>query len=227
MIGEGKFQANLATGFSLLDRVKLAAYRNYRPMVNQATTELLRASGSYVELYSRYLTLQAHDYLLDDGSFFFFRRNLADRTLLSYGYFESPYNGSSYTQFTTEFGEPEGSWEEYEEYCAQRSSKPHVLPLRYDWSPCLYREGAHPASHLHMGHESELRLAVDAMLTPLQFVLLILRHFYVKVWETSACQLPDVVRAVGAISDSDVVPDYRKGRDLLELRLLCVRSGIT
>jgi hypothetical protein len=226
MISEGKFRADLARAFVLLEQLNLAVYRNYWPTVDQSTTDLLRSSASYLELYNRYLTFQAHDYLLDDGSFFFFRRNLLDSTLLSYGYFESPYGGSSYTKFITEFGGPDGSWEEYEEYCAQRPRRHHVLPLRYDWSPSLYREGAHPASHLHMGYESDLRLAVDALLTPLQFVLLVIRQFYVKVWESVACHRPEVVRAVQAISDSDLSPAYLKGRDFLELRLSRVRNGV-
>jgi hypothetical protein len=65
---------------------------------------------------------------------------------------------------------------------------------------------------------SDLRLAVDAMLTPLQFVLLVIRQFYGTVWETSASHLRAAVLAVQAISDSDVVPAYRKGRDFLEGR---------
>ncbi|MBV9759159.1 MAG: DUF2290 domain-containing protein [Acidobacteriaceae bacterium] len=225
MIGEGKFRAELSAGFKLLEDLALAAYRNHWPAVDPATTESLRNSASYIDAYNLYLTLQAYDFLLDDGSFFFFRRKPLDQSLLSYGYFECPYRGVSYSDFTSSRGEPgEGAWQDYEEYCAQRPRRLHILPLRYDWSPALYREGAHPASHLHMGYESELRLAVDAVLTPVQFVLIIIRHFYVRTWEATASHLREVVSAIRAISDRDVVPSYRQGRDLLELRLITPRN---
>jgi len=225
MIGEGKFRANLAEGFNLLEKLSLAAYRNYVPAVDPATTDLVRSSTSYAEAYNRYLTCQAYDFLLDDGSFFFFRRNPFDRTLLSYGYFESPYSGISFSEFTAEIGGDNDPWQQYEEYCAQRPPRPHVFPVRYDWSPTLYREGAHPAAHLHVGHDSGLRLAVDAILLPLQFVVLVIRHFYLATWETTASPLGEVARAAQSISDSGIVPLYRQGRDHLELRLLTVRHG--
>ena len=155
----------------------------------------------------------------------FFRRELLDKTQLSYGYLEFPYVGVSYNAFVVEMGGDVGEVdlrEEYEEYRAQLPLRPHVTPIRYDWSPALYREGAHPASHLHLGHETKVRLAVDALLTPVQFILFVLRHFYVDVWETQACGIPEVLNEVGAISDEDVVQEYRKGRDFFELRLMSV-----
>ena len=223
MIGEGRFRADVARGFELLEKLSLAAYRNHWPAIDQGTTELLRSSTSYAETYNRYLTCQAYDFLLDDGSLFFFRRNPLDQTLLSYGYFESPYSGVSYSEFTSEFGDRNEAWQDYEEYCSQRPQRTHILPVRYDWSPALYREVAHPASHLHMGFESDLRLAVDAMIMPLHFVLLIIQHFYVKSWEATASRFLEVARASQSISDSEVVPAYRKGRDLLELRLVAIK----
>jgi hypothetical protein len=227
MIGEGQFRANLSEGFKLLQNLSLAAYRNYWPAVDSATTDLLRSSTTYIEVYSRYINRQAYDFLLDDGSFFFFRRNLGDPTILSYGFFESPYHGVSYTQFASDIGDRDDAWQAYEEYCAQLPTQSHVLPVRYDWSPALYREGAHPAAHLHMGYESDMRLAVDAMLLPLQFVLFVIRHFYVTTWETTASRLNEVARAAGSISDSAVVPQYRQERDHLELRLVAVHHSRT
>jgi len=229
MIGEGKFRADLSRGFALLKKLAIAVYMNPRPTADQATTDLLRSAEGYVETYNRYFTYQAYDILLDDGAFFFFRRNLQDETLLSYGYFESPYIAMSFGQFVCEFygSNPQAGidvWQEYEEYRSQLPLRSHIVPLRYDWSPSLYREGAHPAAHLHLGYDTELRLAVDAILTPLQFVLLVIRHFYLKAWEKTASHLADVTHEAGSISDTGIVPEYRKGRDLLELRLVATAA---
>jgi hypothetical protein len=225
MIGQGKFSADVARGFELLTQLGVGSYRNFRPNTERSTTDFLRSSESYVELYQRYLSCQAFDILLDDGSMMFFRRNLLDKTLLSYGYLEFPYVGVSYNAFVADMGGDVGEvdlWEEYEDYRSQLPLRPHVIPIRYDWSPALYREGAHPASHLHLGHDTDVRLAVDALLTPVQFILFVVRHFYVDVWEKQACDYREVLNEVSAISDGDVVQEYRKGRDLLELRLVSI-----
>jgi len=228
MIGQGKFSADVARGFELLARLGVAGYRNFRPNSQRSTTDFLRNSESYVQLYQRYLSCQAFDILLDDGSVLFFRRDPSDKTLLSYGYLEFPYVGISYKAFVAEMGGEVGEVdlsEEYEDYRAQLPLRTHVTPIRYDWSPTLYREGAHPASHLHLGHESEMRLAVDALLTPVQFILFVLRHFYVDVWEGQACKTPEVINVineVASIADEHVVPKYRKGRDFFELRLVSI-----
>jgi len=173
MIGEGKFRADLGRAFALLNELELGPYRNYNPRADQQTTDLLRSSNGYIETYKGYLRLQAYDISLEDGSLLFFRRDLQDRTLLSYGYLEPPYVGLSYPQFVDEYGaEAEDDTKtvaNYEDYQSQLPLRSHVLPVRYDWSPGLYREGAHPAAHLHVGFETEMRLAVDALLTPLQF----------------------------------------------------------
>jgi hypothetical protein len=232
MIGFGKFRADLGRGFDLLKELDLGPYRNQFPITDQDTTDRLRNSTGYVETYNNYIDLQAYDILLEDGSILFFRHNLVDETLLSYGYLESPYSGLSYRQFVREYyGEQLHddirAVQEYDDYRAQLPLRSHVIPLRYDWSPSLYREGAHPAAHLHVGFETEMRLAVDALLTPVQFILLVVRHFYVTVWESTACDHAEIIREALSISDVDIAPQYRQGRDLLELRLIRAVATVT
>jgi hypothetical protein len=227
MIGEGRFRAEVARGFALLEELNLSIYMNPRPAIDPATIDNLRSSETYVDEYSRHLSLQAFDFLLDDGSLFFFRRDLQDQTQLSYGYLESPYAAISYGEFLDEYygaGSQRSmeAWPEYEEYRAQALQRPNVLPVRYDWSPGLYREGAHPAAHLHVGYRTGARLALDAVLTPLQFVLLAIRQFYLQDWEATVSHHADAVSAARAITDLEIVPAYRKGRDLHELRLVAV-----
>jgi hypothetical protein len=57
-----------------------------------------------------------------------------------------------------------------------------VTPLRYDYHPDLYTQGRHPASHVHFGHGSNIRIGTDRALKPLSFSLLVLRQYYPDTW---------------------------------------------
>ena len=102
MIGQGKFSADVARGCQLLTQLRVGSYRNFSPNTDRSTTDFLRGSETYLELYKRYLSCQAFDLILNDGAIMFFRRNTLDKTLLSYGYLESPYVGSSYNAFVAD-----------------------------------------------------------------------------------------------------------------------------
>ena len=102
MIGEGKFRADLGRAFNLLRKLDLGIYRNTQPNTDRDTTDLLRSSNGYAATYNGYVTRQAYDILLDDGSLLFFRRDLQNKTLLSYGYLECPYDAMPYHQFINE-----------------------------------------------------------------------------------------------------------------------------
>ena len=41
----------------------------------------------------------------------------------------------------------------------------------------------HPCSHFHLGHHSENRWAINRVLTPLAFTLLVLKQYYSEEWE--------------------------------------------
>jgi hypothetical protein len=224
MIGEGKFQTEISRAWAVLESLKLGAYQNPKPAQDPTTVKTIRASTTYRDEYNSYTTLQAYDFLLDDGSLFFFRRDPTASTQLSYGYMESPYDVVPYSDFLEQFfgTAPDGSldaWEEYEEHRAQAALRQHVVPIRYDWSPALYREGVHPVGHLHVGFRTEIRVAVDAILTPAHFVLFVLRQYYPLRWEADALPLGDVVRIAESLKAERVERRYCTGKDLLELRL--------
>jgi hypothetical protein len=230
MIGEGAFRADVERTRKLLSDLGLLAYFNQYPSDDARTIRQLREAASYRALYELYLSTNSANVILDDGALLFFRRCPGEATALSYGYLESPFRAPPYSEFlATNFGvvgyESLEAWEDYEVYRSQAPVRTHVVPLRYDWSPDLYREAAHPSSHLHVGHDSEVRVGVDALLTPMQFLLLVLRQFYVTRWEHGASSRPDVAEVARSISMDAVVPQYRQGRDLLELRLISVAAA--
>ena len=54
--------------------------------------------------------------------------------------------------------------------------------VRYDVAIGDYVNLRHPASHFHFGLHEESRWAVDKILTPLTFGLLIVKLFYLERW---------------------------------------------
>jgi hypothetical protein len=54
--------------------------------------------------------------------------------------------------------------------------------IRYDYAPDDYNEGLHPASHLHIGFESEIRIGCKCIMLPQTFILKIVRQCYPNEW---------------------------------------------
>jgi hypothetical protein len=59
---------------------------------------------------------------------------------------------------------------------------PRVPLLRYEHAPDQYKGLHHPCSHFHIGHHADNRWALNRLLTPLAFTLLILKLYYGSVW---------------------------------------------
>ena len=59
---------------------------------------------------------------------------------------------------------------------------PQAPLLRYEHAPDQYQELHHPCSHFHIGHHADNRWALNRVVTPRAFTLLILKHYYGSVW---------------------------------------------
>lgn len=109
---------------------------------------------------------------------------------------------------------------EYEMLFETASARPHVMPIRFDFDSRGYRAGLHPIAHIHVGLENSIRLGVRRELSPVSFVLFVMRHMYPSCWsrlvERSSPQLLHrIVR-----NDLRLVPDeFWKELDSIELHL--------
>lgn len=110
--------------------------------------------------------------------------------------------------------------EEYELVIDTASLRSHVTPIRYDYDVHGYREGVHPVGHLHIGLENEIRLRMDREMTPLAFLLFIIRQRYPVNWE-HLINSPLGARLETFIRRSLVAigPAYCKPLDQLEVKL--------
>ena len=69
-----------------------------------------------------------------------------------------------------------------EEAVNSMDSKAVVTPLRYDYKATDYKEGIHPASHVHFGFSNDIRVGTRKVMNPVSFVLFVIRQRYPDHW---------------------------------------------
>ena len=194
MLAAGKYATARAVAGRLLRRVNLAIRENALPEYSVDLPSQLRAL-CYRAAWERCLETDAYDFILADQSLLQFQR---DSKKLSYSFIECPLDIKPFADFAYErCGE---GWQvlesdlqiEYEVYMNSEQSERSVTPIRYDYEPLLYRPGLHPAGHLHFGVRNEIRLSVRKILTPVSFVLFIIRNFYPIKWELLLAITPEL-----------------------------------
>jgi hypothetical protein len=71
----------------------------------------------------------------------------------------------------------------YDEAIDTANLRKYVTPIRYDRDFGSYRQGIHPAAHIHIGLDNNVRLALSREMTPWSFLLFIIRQRYPENWE--------------------------------------------
>lgn len=150
----------------------------------------ISSTNNYRQIYEVARDNSDYNLLLkNDGSFFQFGYDniFEDQFNLRYSYFESPVNIQSYENFLLEhdldFKECGHAFsEEYTQFIAEAESKDHFTSIRYDLDFHLYEEVKHPASHIHIGLDNDIRLPCSSILTPQSFVAFIIKHVYWEKW---------------------------------------------
>jgi hypothetical protein len=110
--------------------------------------------------------------------------------------------------------------EEYDLYLTSASMRPHVTPIRFDLDVNAYRPGVHPAAHIHIGLENQVRLHVNKELTPVAFFLFVIRQMYPMHWERlCASNLSSKLTHIARTGLNLIDEKYCKPLDEIELRL--------
>ncbi|WP_070120434.1 DUF2290 domain-containing protein [Bacillus marinisedimentorum] len=150
--------------------------------------------NDYSKIYRTAMENNDYDFLLTDDSFFQFSCTPKEGNLehgsIRYAYYENPRNYPTYEEFIETIG---FSYEqcrdefqnEYEQSIAEAKLKNTVTPIRYDYDFQLYEPIHHPISHIHIGHNNELRLPSDKILTPAKFVNFVLQNTYRRQWKST------------------------------------------
>jgi hypothetical protein len=164
-----------------------------------------------------------YDYQLEDGSLFQFRYG---ETSFSLSFLQCPYQVTPFEDFAYErLGDgwevfEEELREEYEIFQMTDISERSVTPVRYDYDPALYRAGVHPAGHIHMGVDNNVRIAARKVLNPLSFAMFVVRQHYPDKWEKFGDH-PEFIVRVREVRESldDVVDAFFQQKDHCEMFL--------
>ena len=76
--------------------------------------------------------------------------------------------------------------EEFLHRAAEIRNSQHAPLLRYENAPDAYVEFLHPCSHFHFGHHSENRWAIQRVLSPLGFALIVFEQFHSSLWQSAS-----------------------------------------
>ncbi|TYQ13103.1 UNVERIFIED_CONTAM: hypothetical protein Cloal_4152 [Acetivibrio alkalicellulosi] len=161
--------------------------------IDKFSDEFIKISQKteYDILYKTAMKYGDYDYILTDDSFFQFSCTLNNEDLetgsIRYAYFQNPREYPTYNDFLKENGFSyhdcgDELLFEYEQEIAESKFRAVIYPIRYDYDYKLYKPIHHAISHLHIGHESNIRITLSKIITPEKFVIFVLRNIYRKHW---------------------------------------------
>ena len=186
-LSPGQLATQVDFAWELLRKIDLAGDRAFNPDYSQVNVSAIRKM-TYLEQWRFYIQNNIFDFQLSDESIIQFRVSRDSKAgFYSLCYYECPYRAISYAEFLRRRGfifseVGESLLVEYDLASMSNPLKESVTPSRYDYAPDQYKEGSHPASHIHLGHLSEVRLGTRRILKPLSFFCFVLRQYYPAHW---------------------------------------------
>ncbi len=186
-MNRGLFEAQVNDAWDILRGIGIGAERILMPQFPDNPRTVFKGL-KYAEIWELTYKEQFYNFRLEDDSLIQFRvDSFRPPMSIHYAYYECPFEPRISLE---EFEEKHPlsaayDWlrltQDYDNYVSA-ANKETVTPIRYDYDPGLYTPCVHPASHIHFGHNSSIRVGTRKVLKPLSFVLLIIRQIYPDQW---------------------------------------------
>lgn len=178
------------TGAEMTQLNKLAKYLKDLGMLNDhclhpnAGFSLGAVRGiPYVDVWKAHSLHYWYNLRLDDNSLLFFYR---EGNTVNFSFIGCPYDCVGFNEYKdARIREGVNRCdinEMYEDYLATTNLREIPYYFRYDYDDTTYREGEHPAAHLHMGFVEGVRIGVRYRLDIMSFMAFILRQTYLPQW---------------------------------------------
>lgn len=188
-MNEGLFNSQVNVIDKVLNHLGILLERNYFPNYHLCVANRFR-NKPYKEVWEICFAEKFYNFLLQDYSLFQFRADFHS-PVYNYCFYESPHRILAYTDYVqSEFNLSDEELQEigdllrydYEGFLSSSEYKEDTTPVRYDYDPLRYLEARHPASHMHMGHNNNIRIRTKKLLKPLSFLEFVLRQYYPEKW---------------------------------------------
>lgn len=154
-------------------------------------------SSDYITVYKAGIQNLDYDILLFDNSFlqFEFLKPIGEPAKIRYAFFQNPRLFYTYEEFlnilrqdgliTTETNEEIGDslYDDYDQFLLEQNINPEATTIRYDADTNGYRPLIHSYSHIHIGHQNHIRIPSDKIISPIKFILFVLKHVYYEHWK--------------------------------------------
>ena len=149
--------------------------------------------GRYTDGYKECRDKYDYDFLLTDGDIFLFEMWQDENhhvNKLYYLFLESPYQISTYNEYLTNNGMSytdvgDSLLESFFIESDNFLKKGNVLKIHYDYFPDDYVELVHPASHIHFGNKDDVRIPINSILSPVEFVCMCLKITKYDRWKNA------------------------------------------
>ncbi len=204
--------------------LRLAGLRNENSQLFSIDREIIQSQRAlpYAQMWTLANSKRWFHIQLEDLSIFQFQI----RPSPSFHFMECPLEIPTYADFLSTQGVDYRErnnpiyLDQYQEVIDTASLKLHITPMRYDYDSNAYRAGVHPAAHLHIGLNNQIRLRLSREMNARAFLLFVIRHRYPEAWyklinSTLRDRLEKYVRS-GLLMLSD---RYKKAEDSYELSL--------
>lgn len=215
---DGKFVTSIHDASIVLTKLNLLRGKNLS--WRKASEDFLKVSkqDDYKLMYDTAVNHMDYNLILEDGSMFQFEKEANDD--LRFAYIQTPYNYISFCDFLLSFNDEQEIptdlkdlqqlkilYEtDYEQMLAEQGCNSRVSYFRYDVDSARYMPNIHSYAHLHVGIGNDIRIPCATILTPVAFVVFVIKQVYKDSWES--CLKDDAKK--------EIVLHYAQDRILLD-----------
>jgi hypothetical protein len=195
-----KFKTSLIEAESLLRSFDLLRQKGVKSLNDIGVSNEFKMASQSHDYFNAYKTGLRHfdyDFLLRDESFFQFEfkpnSNFNGFPDIRYAFFQNPQEYKTYVEFLAELNLLEGivNIEEeigdmfqdaYDQFLIEQQVSLRSVTIRFDTDFKNYKPLIHSVAHIHIGYNNSIRIPCDKVLTPLNFVVFVLKHTYYNIW---------------------------------------------
>ena len=138
--------------------------------------------GDYYKTFVVASENRDYDIRLQDGSLFQFTST--SEYEINYSFMHRIEDIISFKEFSEKYPYDNDELIErnYEYYLVSNKTKLYSCPIRYDVSKSEYKEVYHSYAHMHFGINTDIRIPVNKIISPLHFVDFIIKNMYKTEW---------------------------------------------